>query len=42
MVRRSGLIGLLIFLIAAMDNPYLGEVGPEAFQLVVDRMDKMY
>jgi Protein of unknown function (DUF4239) len=39
----SGLIGLLIFLIAALDNPYRGEfsVGPEAFELVMDRMSKM-
>jgi hypothetical protein len=39
----SGLIGLLIFLIAAMDNPYRGEVsvGAEAFELVLNRMSKM-
>ena len=39
----SGLIGLLIFLIAALDNPYRGEfsVGPDAFELVLDRMQKM-
>ena len=39
----SGLIGLLIFLIAALDNPYRGEfsVGPDAFELVLDRINKM-
>jgi Protein of unknown function (DUF4239) len=39
----SGLIGLLIFLIAALDNPYRGEfsVGPDAFELVLERMGKM-
>jgi hypothetical protein len=39
----SGLIGLLIFLIAALDNPYRGEfsVGPDAFELVLDRFSKM-
>ena len=33
-------IGLLIFLIVALDNPYLGEfsVGPDAYQLVLDRI----
>ena len=39
----SGLIALLIFLIAALDNPYRGEfsVGPDAFELVLDRINKM-
>jgi len=39
----SALIGLLIFLIAALDNPYRGEfsVGPDAFELVLDRMKKI-
>ena len=39
----SALIGLLIFLIAALDNPYRGEfsVGPDAFELVLDRINKM-
>ena len=39
----SALIGLLIFLIAALDNPYRGEfsVGPDAFELVLERMKKM-
>jgi hypothetical protein len=39
----SALLGLLIFLIAALDNPYRGEysVGPDAFTLVLDRMKKM-
>lgn len=38
----SGLIGLLIFLIAAMDNPYRGEfsVKPDAYRLVYDRMNQ--
>jgi hypothetical protein len=33
-VMFSGLLGLLIFLLAAMDNPFRGEisVGPEAFE----------
>ena len=39
----SGLIGLLIFLIAALDNPYRGEfsVSADAFELVLERMGKM-
>ncbi len=39
----SGLIGLLMFLIAAMDNPYRGEfsVSSEAFQVVLERMKQM-
>lgn len=39
----SGLIGLLVFLIAVMDNPYRGEisVSPEAYELVLSRMKKM-
>lgn len=39
----SALLGLLIFLIAALDNPYRGEysVGSDAFELVLDRMKKM-
>ena len=39
----AALIGLLIFLIAALDNPYRGEfsVGPDAFELVLDRMGKI-
>ncbi len=41
-VLYSGLIGLLIFLIAALDNPYRGEisVGPEAYERVLSRMKK--
>jgi hypothetical protein len=33
----------LVFLIAALDNPYRGKVsvGPEAFELVLNRMKKM-
>jgi hypothetical protein len=39
----SALLGLLIFLVAALDNPYRGEfsVGPDAFELVQNRMGKM-
>ena len=39
----SGLIGMLIFLIAALDNPYRGEVsvGPDAFQFALERMRSM-
>lgn len=39
----SCLTGLLIFLIAALDDPYRGEIGagPDAFELVLDRMQKM-
>jgi hypothetical protein len=39
-VMLSGLLGLLIFLLAAMDNPFRGEisVGPEAFELVRDQL----
>jgi hypothetical protein len=41
-VMFSGLLGLLIFLLAAMDNPFRGEisVGPEAFELVYERLMK--
>ena len=41
-VLYSGLIGLLIFLIAALDNPFRGEisVGPEAYERVLSRMKK--
>jgi hypothetical protein len=36
----SALLGSLIFLIAATDNPYRGElsVGPDAFVLVMDSL----
>ena len=36
-------IGLVIFLIAAMDNPYRGEfsVSPEPFQILLDGMMKV-
>lgn len=39
----SGLLGLLIFLIAALDNPYRGEfsVGSGAFEVVLERMKQM-
>ena len=35
----SSLLGLMIFLLAAMDHPYLGNlsVGPDAFQVVYDQ-----
>jgi uncharacterized protein DUF4239 len=41
-VMFSGLLGLLIFLLAAMDNPFRGEisVGPEAFELVYQQLMK--
>ena len=41
-VMFSGLLGLLIFLLAAMDNPFRGEisVGPEAFELVYEQLMK--
>jgi hypothetical protein len=36
----AGFLGLLIFLVAAMDRPYRGEisVGPEAFEAVRQQM----
>ena len=41
-VMFSGLLGLLIFLLAAMDNPFRGEisVGSEAFELVYGQLMK--
>ena len=38
----SALLGLLIFLLAAMDQPFRGEisVGPEAFEMVYDQLMK--
>ena len=38
----SGLLGLLIFLLAAMESPFRGEisVGPEAFKLVCEQLMK--
>ena len=38
----SGLLGLLIFLLAAMESPFRGEisVGPEAFKLVYEQLMK--
>lgn len=41
--RYAALIGKLIFFIAALDTPYGGEfsAGPDAFQLVLERMKKM-
>ena len=41
-VMFSGLLGTLIFLLAAMDNPFRGElsVGPEAFKLVYEQLMK--
>ena len=41
-VMFSGLLGLLMFLLAAMDNPFRGEisVGPEAFELVYEELMK--
>ncbi|HEX4202521.1 MAG TPA: hypothetical protein VHY59_13465, partial [Chthoniobacterales bacterium] len=42
-VMLSGLLGLLIFLIAALDHPFRGEisVGPEAFELVYQHLMKI-
>ena len=38
----AALLGLLVFLIAVMDNPFRGEfsVGPDAFEYVRDRVIK--
>ena len=40
----SSLLGLMIFLLAAMDHPFLGNlsVGPEAFQIVYDQTIQVY
>jgi len=40
----SSLLGLMIFLLAAMDHPYLGSqsVGPDAFQVVYDQTIQTY
>jgi hypothetical protein len=37
---HAALIGLLVFLMAAMDNPYRGEfsVGPEAFEQILQQL----
>ena len=39
-VMFSGLLGLQMFLLAIMDNPFRGEisVGPEAFELVYEQL----
>ena len=41
-VMFSGLLGLLIFLLGAMDHPFRGEisVGPEAFEMVYEQLMK--
>ena len=41
-VMFSGLLGLMIFLLAAMDNPFRGQisVGPEAFEMVYEQLMK--
>jgi hypothetical protein len=41
-VMFSALLGLLIFLLAAMDHPFRGEisVGPEAFEMVYEQLMK--
>ena len=38
----SSLLGLLIFLLAAMDHPYMGglSVSPEPYQLIYDNLMK--
>ncbi len=43
-VLLSSLLGLMIFLLAAMDHPYLGNlsVGPDAFQIVYDQTIQVY
>ncbi len=40
----SSLLGLMIFLLAAMDHPFLGKlsVGPDAFQVVYDQTIQVY
>jgi hypothetical protein len=40
----SSLLGLMIFLVAAMDHPFRGHlsVGPEAFQIVYDQTIQVY
>jgi len=42
-VMFSGLLGLMIFLLAAMDNPFRGQisVGPEAFEMVYEQLMKL-
>jgi hypothetical protein len=41
-VMLSGLLGLLIFLLAALDHPFRGgiSVGPEAFEMVYEQLMK--
>ena len=41
-VMFSGVLGLLIFLLAAMDNPFRGQisVSPEAFEMVYEQLMK--
>ena len=41
-VMLSGLLGLLIFLLAALDHPFRGaiSVGPEAFEMVYEHLMK--
>lgn len=43
-VLLSFLLGMMIFLLAAMDHPYRGglSVGPEAFQIVYDQTIEVY
>jgi hypothetical protein len=40
-VALAGVIALVLFTIAAMDHPFTGSarVGPEAFELVLDRFE---
>jgi hypothetical protein len=42
-VMFSGLLGLMIFLLAAMDNPFRGQisVGSEAFEMVYEQLMKL-
>jgi hypothetical protein len=41
-VMFSGLLGLMIFLLAALDNPFRGQisVGPEAFEMMYEQLMK--
>jgi hypothetical protein len=42
-VMFSGVLGLLIYLLAALDNPFRGQisVGPQAFEMVYDQLMKL-
>jgi hypothetical protein len=42
-VMFSGLLGMMIYLLAAMDNPFRGQVsvGPGAFEMVYEQLMKL-